>query len=71
MMKIENEDSWNDKYFRGRLSTDEDCRLQTEMNTLMKTPSTSEGEFVSAPTSADYVIHQVLKIEHIKHDTES
>ena len=28
----------------------------------MKTPSTSEGEFVSAPTSADYVFHQVLKL---------
>ena len=49
-------------FFRGRLSNDEDCRLQTGMKTLMKTPSTSEGEFVSAPTSADYVFHRVLKL---------
>ena len=47
MMKLENEDSCNDKYFRGRSKTDKDCRLAIKDSTL-KTPSTSEGEFVGA-----------------------
>ena len=47
MMKIEIEDYCNDKYFRGRSKTDKDCRMIIEDSTL-KTPSTSEGEFVGA-----------------------
>ncbi|KAJ0715577.1 hypothetical protein HanPI659440_Chr13g0502831 [Helianthus annuus] len=47
MIKKEIEDSCNDKYFRGRLKTDKDCRMTIKDSTL-KTPSTSEREFVGA-----------------------